>query len=679
MIATTYNAESLYLFPFYPDWSEGIDAEFSVPSQVHGGLSDREARTPLGETLRVSGYSFAAVLAGTDAISLRNALLAKTVERIAVPFWPGAMPQSDFATTPIPGGLKISFETSEELTGWPDFSTFEIHTGRAPSGAYTVTDRTWTAPLLVGYFADDPSPSLRTDELLTFEASFVEDSAATYALELDAKTFTAGPSLGAATPWLFPLRMDYAAGRSGGANIPVDREVIGQGRERASLHHGGAAARFGRYSFTFGTFAEAAGLIRFFQDRRALTETFWLPAYLADTRLQADVSASATALQVDDAAAFGTHRYVALLDRERVVGAKVDSVVDNTLNLSAAPGAFTAAETSLCALLLARFAKRRLRLTWISPNVGTAEIEFKETRPEYAAASGETAGETLGAVPVIASLYTFTAGEQVWRLTSYERDLIYGGETFTAVRITHGDVASGITLEDAVSIEAEAVDGSPLWAFWRRTVSDLAVKIERAEVSAGAASNGRVAFAGAISKTVARGNQIEAKAVVIGRALDQFVPRGKFQAPCNYGLFSTGCGLDAADWTFSAEVADPGTAGWPYTFALDTFTRDNEEALPAGFGAVGWFAWGVLEFGGQKQPVQASTVISAGEITVTLAGDLDPFPTIGATVKLRPACNGQAGTCEDKFGNFLNWGGHYPAPANLSLVKVSSDVGGGKK
>ena len=670
----TYNSEDYYLFWPRADDSNRQTVEFHIPSKIHAGQSEREARPPLGASLRVASYRFSTVLSGYEPRDLTDSLKAKTTEKIMVPFWPAAVPQSDYPNGPMDGGLNISFEVDE--VGWSDFAVYEIHSGRSPSSGYTVTDKTWTAPILIGNFEREPRPSLETDELQDLSVSFVEDSEVQYSLDLDAQTFDRGPTLGE-TKYLFPLRHDFSrAARSGGTEINIKRRRIGQGRKSTIEEYGGEAYETLRYNLPFANLNQACQLIRFFEDRKGISENFWLPGHVAEARLRADVSG--TDLQVDTPADFASYPYIALCDRTRIVPAKVSSTTANSLTLGESAGDWEMGETSLCKLLLVRFAKTRIRLGW-SGGSGEAAIEFKELRPEVSAPTGETVSTTIGAVARECSLYEFTTETgAIFRLTSYERDLTWSGQNWVKHPITHGLVERTIALEDQVNIRAEPVEGSPLLGFRRHEVARLWVKVYRAQASGAVASDARQVFAGEVLDCAERGWQLEARAVLYGVDFDK-APRGRFQSTCWYRLFGGGCELDVADWTFTGHFTAVGNAGFPYDFTLGNFTRDNGQALPSGFGRLNYFAWGSLEIGKRKLSILSSGTIASGAIAVKLDGDPDPFPSVGAMAKLIPSCDGKYTTCGWKFGNRDNWGGHLVPNSNLSLLKVTQAVGGGKK
>ncbi len=672
----TYNSEDYYLFWPRADDSNRQTVEFHIPSKIHAGQSEREARPPLGASLRVTSYRFSTVLSGYEPRDLTDSLKAKTTEKIMVPFWPAAAPQDDYVSGPMDGGLNVSFEV--DAVGWTDFAVYEIHSGRSPSSGYSKTDNTWTAPLMIGHFEREPKPDLETDELQDLAVSFVEDSEVQYALDLDAQSFDEGIRV-ERTMYLFPLRHDFSrAAQSGGTEINIKRTIIGQGRESTIEEYGAEAYETLRYNFPFENLEEACKLIRFFQDRKGVSENFWLPGHVAEARMTSDLSALGLQFNVDDASPFRTDTPLAFCDRTKIVASQVDVTDGNEITIVEAVGAFEAEETSLCNLLLVRFAKMRIQLNWDGGS-GEATIDFKELRTEVLTPSGETKGTTLGSTPAECSLYEFTDGDFTFRFTSYERDLTYDGNNYVKHPITHGPIEKTITLDDQVRIQAEPVEGSPLLGFRRHKIPRLWVKIMRAEASGNLASDAREVFNGELIQCVERGFLLEARATMFGTDFDQ-MPRGRFQVSCWYKLFGTACTLEKSDWTFTAEIADPGTGGFPFTFELENFSRDNGESLPDNFGYTNWFAWGYMEINSQLLAIQSSTRIDdTDKLSVNLESDPETFPSVGDEVKLIPSCDGRWLTCNTKFGNRINWGGHLVASGNLSLIKARTTVSGGKK
>lgn len=363
MKSISYSGETFYLWEHAPNWERPVGTEFSIPSQLQVGLSDREERSPKGEAIRVPSFDFECWVEGDELVDLRDALLAMTNERVAMPFWPAARLQTEYDDTPIPGGLKITFELGDG--NQPDFSTYEIHTARAPSGGYTITGNTYTAPLLFGWFSTDLDPEMDSDEFAQFRVSFEEDSEVSHALSIDSQSFTDGPAVGGITPKVFPSRHNWESPASaGGAFIEkIQRRKIGQGRRQSVEFHDADAKRRVIIDCLVTSLTDVAKLVRFFQDRKGITESFWLPGQLADTRLAANVDSTDTTIEVVDGTVFTNHDYLALIDADNVIAREITSIDGNTLTLGSAVGAdIIASRSSLCALLLVRFEKRRLRL-----------------------------------------------------------------------------------------------------------------------------------------------------------------------------------------------------------------------------------------------------------------------------------------------------------------------------
>jgi hypothetical protein len=186
-----------------------------------------------------------------------------------------------------------------------------------------------------------------------------------------------------------------------------------------------------------------------------------------------------------------------------------------------------------------------------------------------------------------------------------------------------------------------------------------------------------VIFTGDVASVSLRGSVLNASCVPGGTVFDIRVPRFLVQPGCNHRLFSTGCGINQADWTFTATVRNAGTAGWPFTFELESLARVTG---PAPTYTADWFAGGWIVLAGKRLPILRSTSPSGGIFTVTLSRDPHPFPVVGQTVNLFPGCDLRRETCAARFNNFANFGGHPFVPlSNPSLVKLSAAAAGGKK
>jgi hypothetical protein len=313
-------------------------------------------------------------------------------------------------------------------------------------------------------------------------------------------------------------------------------------------------------------------------------------------------------------------------------------------------------------LLLARFDSPKLDLEWITDRLATASFRVRELPPELALPAGETLGTTLGNLTPRAWLYEFTktfpGATVVLRYTSYERDLTYGGNTYTAKKLTHGDIKTGLALDrDELSLDCDGLEIPALLdvALLRAEVP-LMLSVLRAEITgAGTAGNATTAWSGEVSTAAIKAKRLSAKAVALGSAFDRKSPRFYLQPGCNHGLFSPGCGLFAATFAHTATLTDVGTAGYPYTFTVGSLARSGGSVLTA----ADVFAWGWIEIGTgaslTRRAILSSTAVSGNSCVLTLSGDPSPFPTNGTACVIYPGCDGRKETCATTFGNFLNF------------------------
>lgn len=464
---------------------------------------------------------------------------------------------------------------------------------------------------------------------------------------------------------VFPLTPNVAnPPQAGGTRLLINREIIGQGRRSRNDYHEAMPYETVALDYLCDNAEAWHNLIAFFSERTDW-QAFWLPVPLQLTRLAKDTDGS-NQITLLDTSEIQAGDSIALWDSNGHVVRRVHSKTGKTLTLENPVGIHTTDETMISAAILARLVKRRLKLTWTTDAMAETSLEFRELPPEAIEPAPEPS-ESLGALPTLASLYTFTqrpsfnalledsqvaeANEgTISRFTSYEHDLSTATLSWQAISITHSEVKRGIDLQDECTLEAELRD------------------------------NRQVVFAGEIRQLKSRGT----KAIVscgIPRVFDAILPRARFAPVCQWALFSVPCGLVSSDWIFQARVTDVGIPGYPFTFVVDTIARLNGEPLPASFGTANWFAWGSLKSDNDTIAIRQSTAIENGAITLTLARDPNPMLSIGETVQLFPGCDGLPETCQDKFDNFLNWGGARVAAANLSLIKVNlpGNDSGGKK
>lgn len=684
MISITYNSQALYLLDDLPDWASRYKATASLVTAQESGLTDREARRAHGETLRLR-VSYQIKVTGTDARQLAAGLRAHQNEPVCAPLWPAACAWSDRASADITGGLKAVFPAAG---GTPRIYA----TGDAEPSSPTPSATDTLVPLVVGYLE---SRDLRwvTDTYATFDVGLVENSKNAWAITPAAYTASAGPQPSgyATAPRLFPFLTHWDGPRTG-YTLRIAREEIGFGRQTSDVARAAAVARTVEQTAWASTADgwSAAKLLAFFSTHGA-GASFWASGQQSAAVLAANLASSATSATVTDTTGLVVGDRLGLVQKGQLTGwiGPLIGIASPTLSfLSSGNAASPATSTSLVPLLLARFDSPKLELEWITDRLATASFRVRELPPELALPAGETLGTTLGNLTPRAWLYEFTqtfpGATVVSRYTSYERDLTFSGNTYTAKKLSHGEIKTGLALDrDELTIDCDGLDIPTLLdvALLRSEVP-LMLTVRRAEINGpGTATNATTAWSGEVATAAIKAKRLSAKAVALGSAFDRKAPRFYLQPGCNHGLFSTGCGLSASTFAHTATLTAVGTAGYPYTFTIGSLARSGGAVLTA----ADVFAGGWLEIGTgaslSRRAILASTAVSGLACVLTLSGDPAPFPSNGATITIYPGCDGRKETCATTFGNYLNFGGAPFVPTgNPSLFKLSSDAGsGGKK
>ncbi len=646
-----------------------VGCEFELLADLVTGLTNRETRRPVGQTLRVSKFTYRSTLDGANLRRLEDSLRDYQIEPVVVPLWPAAVLWSDRASMPITGGLKVAWKT--------DWSQWAIYTTVEPGWA---TDSDNVAPALMGRLDKREAIWIQGD-IGTFKVDFVEQSPADYALSATAQTWDNGPKPSAGWgiyPALFPLMVAFESPR-GGHLISVQRQTIGFSREPLEYAYPQTVANDRSVNQPTVTSDEVGVLLRWFLDHGA-GKAFWFPTWTDSVRLTAPIASDTFA--VEDTNEVRAADFLAFITDGIAATGQINSVTSDTVTMVADPGAF-GMDTVVSRMLLVRFEKLRLRIDWDEPGLASASFTVVELPPEYTPAADETLGSTLGLLSTRCYLYELsrTLDGTVFTdySTSFESALTYGGNSYLSDRITHGSIKAGLMLDrDDVTITAGLDVDSPLFALaTMRMEAPLAIVIRSADVSGSTAINTAVLFTGEIISSKLKGQIVTAKAVSGGTIFDRKVPRFQFQRQCNHSLFDVGCSLAKADWKWTGTVQDPGAPGYPFEIIVESIS--GPVTASANLFAGGW-----VEFGTgatwQRRAVLISTAESGAVLTLTV--DRDPYPalTIGDAVSIYVGCDGSAATCQTKFDNYLNFGGHPFLPmSNPSIVRPTTGSAGGKK
>ena len=403
MILTEYNNETFYLWDQLPNWRNGITLEVSVPSKTERGLSDRESRRRLGQSVRVSRYQFISLVEGDALQRLRSALKSRTTERVIVPLWPAMRHPSEFFILGIEAGVNLTFDLNSD--GTMDTRCFELHEGRvAPQ--WVVSEQTRTVPVLIGHLQDLEPSILGKPDLAEVPVRFIEDSSAAEALQISVPPWENGPPVNGNALSVFPLVPNLASPpKAGGTKLFIDRETVGQGRRTREDYHAATPYESVALDYQCATAEDWIALIAFFAERTDW-KSFWLPTPIQTTRL-ATQSDGSNQISVIDASWIQPDDTIALWDGNGHLVRRVHSKAGNALTLDNPVGLHNIAETMVTPAIMARLLKRRMKLRWSTDAFAEASLEFRELPPEAIEPAPEVT-TSLGNLPTLASLYTFT-------------------------------------------------------------------------------------------------------------------------------------------------------------------------------------------------------------------------------------------------------------------------------
>ncbi|HZV33850.1 MAG TPA: hypothetical protein VFB72_04670, partial [Verrucomicrobiae bacterium] len=453
----TFNGNNAYILDDPPDWNSPVQLTAQLPTSMERGLNGTEARSQLGDTLRLS-FKYTATIEGESASFFRIALSGLNVQPVLCPLWVAPIQPGD--TPLVTSAWYLPFD--EDLGELPIIPASEL------SAQTTVC-----YPLMVGKLQKIADPQMLAPDVLTFTFDFVENDASS----LSFPVFTPANALAAANgprP-LWPWRADWASvPQGGGAEVAIESQQIGQGRVLADAYYTQTNARRCVQNFTL-TDTDIWDLLSFFSQVGNLTENFWIATGLdLGVELFADAIAGANTITVQPDSVPGEDFlddfYLVLDDLQNPQIVKVTGVSGSTLVLTISPAlanGFSATETRVTPAMLARLSETKVTLSFEAADVATVQLHFLEVPKELAGASTETIGSTMGPLAMRAWLYVFTVNypgaTQTWRFTSFERQLSDGTNPYLAEQFENDQITETATIErQSVSIKSRNFTGNPL-------------------------------------------------------------------------------------------------------------------------------------------------------------------------------------------------------------------------
>lgn len=244
-------------------------------------------------------------------------------------------------------------------------------------------------------------------------------------------------------------------------------------------------------------------------------------------------------------------------------------------------------------------------------------------------------------------LYTFTFGTVISRFTSYNRDIVFAGITWTATQISHTPLQASV--EDAINdIKIIVPIDNEIAVQYIPNVPGRvgSITIDRAHADDPAEERVRV-FDGFIAQA---GNDGDLEATLTCKPATSIFkrtgPRITYQALCNHVLYDARC-----------KILRTGDPAGEFTLTGNVISASGNDIDVVGVTAAGA---GFFNGGFVKTPSggddDARLILASSGDTLTL---LLPFSVdvLGTDVDVFAGCTHDLAICLSKFDNVINYGG----------------------
>ena len=263
---------------------------------------------------------------------------------------------------------------------------------------------------------------------------------------------------------------------------------------------------------------------------------------------------------------------------------------------------------------------------------------------------------------LMADAFTFTLADgTILRYTSADGNLTITGRVFSSVGpyLTRGATRCIIGVEvDTLEVNfllnsSVTIGGIPIAQFAANGGFDGArLKLERVFMPPGSfgdtSAGTLIMFVGRVAEVECSRTGVKMNVNSDIELLNVMLPRNVFQASCRHELYDAGCTLLRAAFT----VASAAAVGSTNILINSALAQAN-----------GYFDLGVLTFTSGANLGLSRTVKTYTSGAHTLAFPFPYVPTIGDTFTTYPGCDKLASTCNVKFSNINNFGGHPNIPA----------------
>lgn len=237
-------------------------------------------------------------------------------------------------------------------------------------------------------------------------------------------------------------------------------------------------------------------------------------------------------------------------------------------------------------------------------------------------------------------LFTFTGTNNVYRMTTFQEDVVSNGNTFTAVAgLRRERIAAGTQEQDNASLDIEIPFSHPIVSEYVWNIAPPALDLELHRVHAADLDDTLLMWKGQVISWAVEGRKVKLRVPsLFGYLLNRVVPRVKYQAPCNNFLYDDVCGVDPTSFTSTRTIVSIDENA----IELDT-SPFADDACNGGEM--------IFTSGSERRMIIDNVGV---DFTVNFPfADLE----VGDTVQIRQGCDHSWTTCKTKFNNGDNFVG----------------------
>jgi uncharacterized phage protein (TIGR02218 family) len=254
------------------------------------------------------------------------------------------------------------------------------------------------------------------------------------------------------------------------------------------------------------------------------------------------------------------------------------------------------------------------------------------------------------------------ATSTTYYFTNHDEDIHWGGPSkfYKSLPIQRGPINTSMNLEsDSVDLVLTNITSDLRDVVENNLLDNVGVVIRRALWNTAYAAGMEILIFSGTGTPAYNRDVLSLRCISLMDSLNIMIPRNLYQAPCNWGLFSSGCGLAAA--SFKTSTTATSTSSNYYTIIDTGFTVPSGDTKKFHQGRV-------VMTGGNNSGLKR-TILSAvdGLITINV-----PFPNIvqsGDSFDYYPGCSKNPEICNSRFSNIDNFFGfvYMPTPEEAIL------------